>query len=63
MRICKVTKSKLPVGRRATEIATSSGAEGMKVKRKNFSAALGPSLRPYMAIRMAMGTSDSSQKP
>ena len=44
-------------------MATSSGAEGMKVNRKNLSAALGPSLRPYMAIRMAMGTSESSQKP
>ena len=35
----------------------------MKVNKKNFSAALGPSLRPYIAIRIAIGTSDSSQKP
>ena len=40
-----------------------TAAVGMKVKRKNLSADFGPSLRPYMAIRIAIGTSDSSQKP
>ena len=33
------------------------------MKRKNLIAAFGPSLRPYIAIRIAIGTSDSSQKP
>jgi hypothetical protein len=35
----------------------------MNVKRKNFNAAFGPSFRPYIEIRIAIGTSDSSQKP
>src|SRR6266568_2221907 len=62
-RICRSEKLNVPVREYSHRIATSNGAEGINVKRKNLIAAFGPSLRPYIAIRIARGTSDSSQNP